>query len=145
MGLATRPSVRHWPRADVPSPRSRRGWPLRLLLVLCVLSACSGGETVAEPTPTPPPRAVDPLRETARREGTVTVIVQLAVPTNSRGAIVRAQRELLDDLGRGARVVARYGRLPQIALRVTPRALRALRSSPLVVNITVDEAGEATE
>jgi hypothetical protein len=73
------------------------------------------------------------------------VIVQLAVPAPDRTAIVRAQRDLLAELGRGARVVTRYGRVPQIALRVTPQALRRLRASPLVVNISLNETDEATQ
>lgn len=129
------------------SPRSRSGRGLlRVLLVLCVLSSCTGGGESAEPTP-----VADPLLERAEQDGTVVVIVQLAVPQASassfdRIAIARAQRKLMSELGPGARVVERFHRrLPQIMLRVDPEALQQLRQSDLVVTISLNETDEPTE
>lgn len=93
----------------------------------------------------------DPLLERAERDGTVVVIVQLAVPRGSAASydatrIQNAQRRLMSELGPGARVVERFGRrLPQIMLRVTPEALQELRLSSLVVNITLNEKAEAQD
>lgn len=131
----------------VRSPRSRSGRGLRhaLIAVLVGLSACTGGGE-AEPTP-----VADPLAETAREDGTVVVIAQLAVPKGSAAswsstAVAQAQRALMSELGPGARVVERFGRdLPQIMLRVDETALAELRQSPLVVNISLNEADEPTE
>lgn len=133
----------------------RVGWPERLRSIaskggaalLLVAVACSGG---AEPAPTLTPVA-DPLLEMAKRDGTVVVIVQLAVPQSTGGswekaAVAGAQRKLLAELGPRARVLERFGRrLPQIMLRVNPAGLQELRRSPVVVNITLNEADEPTE
>lgn len=127
------------------SPRSTRGRGLlRVLLVACLLSSCTGGGAgTADTTPAP---IADPLLDIARREGTVVVIVQLAVPQPGQAKIATAQRGLMKDLGPGARVVERFGRkLPQIMLRVDETALTELRQSPLVVNITLNETDEPTE
>ena len=125
-------------------PRSRSGRGLlRALLVLCVLSSCTTDGGSAEPTP-----VADPLLERAFRDGTVVVIVQLAVPQASASsfdsvAIARAQRNLMSELGPGARVIERFRRrLPQIVLRVDPTALQELRQSDLVVNISLNETSE---
>lgn len=133
----------------VRSPRSRSGRGLRHVLVaLVVLSGCSGSTTTAGPTPTP---VADPLLERARSEGTVDVIVQLAVPQAPDGfwgeaAVGRAQRELVGELGPRALVLERFGRkLPQIMLRLNPAGLRKLRQSPLVVNVSLNTTDEATE
>lgn len=129
------------------SPRSRSGRGLlRVLFALCVLSACTGGGGSAGPTP-----VADPLLERAEQDGSVVVIVQLAVPQGSAGsydsaAVARAQRKLVSELGSGARVVERFRRrLPQIVLRVDPEALQELRQSDLVVNISLNETDEASE
>lgn len=131
----------------VRSPRSSSGRGLRgALVVLCVLAACTGGGGSAGPTP-----VADPLLERAERDGTVVVVVQLAVPQGSAGsfdtaAVARAQRKLVSELGPGARVVERFRRrLPQIVLRVDPGALEELRQSNLVVNISLNETDETTE
>lgn len=128
-------------------PRSRNGRGLlRVLLTLCVLTSCTGSGGSPEPTP-----VADPLLERAEQEGSVVVIVQLAVPQGSAGsfdnvAIARAQRKLMSELGPGARVVERFRRrLPQIVLRVDPEALQVLRQSDLVVNISLNDTDEATE
>lgn len=117
-------------------------------MVLCLLVACTSGGTPADPTPPP---AADPLLDLARRDGSVMVVVGLAVAKGSAGswdsaAIGKAQRRLLSELGPGARVVERFGRkLPQIALRVTPGALQELRRSPLVVEISLNDTDAPTE
>jgi hypothetical protein len=90
------------------------------------------------------------LREIARDEGTVGVIVDLAVEQKPDGtwdekAIAAAQRELLEQLGNGATVAARYKMTPQLALAVNERALKKLRASPLVVGVHLNEADEPTE
>ena len=116
----------------------------RVLFGLCVvLSSCTGGGGSVEPTP-----VADPLLERAEQEGSVVVIVQLAVAQGSAGsfdnvAIARAQRQLMSELGSGARVVERFGRrIPQIMLRVDPEALQELRQSDLVVNISLNATDE---
>ena len=117
-----------------------------LVALSIALAACTGGAG----DPTPPPVA-DPLLDIAEREGTVDVVVQLAVPRGSAasfdGAAVKtAQRRLMSELGPGARVVERFGRrVPQIVLRVTPEALQELRGSRLVVNIARSETDTAVE
>ena len=132
----------------VRSPRSGSGRGLRhVLVLLVVLSACTGSATTS-PTATP---VADPLLETARRDGTVVVIVQLAVPKGAAGswsstAIADAQRRLRRGLGSGTTVVERFGRkLPQIVLRVDEEGLAKLRESPLVVNISLNSTDEPTE
>ena len=98
-----------------------------------------------------PPPPADPLMDLAEEQGTVVVIAQLAVPQDSQGLwntkkIARAQRKLVDGLGPGARVLERFERMvPQIMLRLTPEALEELRQSPLVVNISLNEADEALD
>ncbi|MDQ4126130.1 MAG: hypothetical protein M3134_11125, partial [Actinomycetota bacterium] len=85
-------------------------------------------------------------------EGSVVVIVQLAVPQGAASStdpvtvIGRAQRRLMSELGPGARIVERFGRrVPQITLRVDERALAELRRSSLVVNISLNTTDEATD
>lgn len=118
-----------------------------LVLVLFVLASCTPGAAV-DPTPAPP---ADPLLDVAQREGTVVVIVQLAVPRGSASswdmtAVDRAQRRIMAALGPEKTVVERFRkRLPQIVLRVTPEGLAVLRQSPLVVNISLNETDEPTE
>ncbi|HEX2058442.1 MAG TPA: hypothetical protein VHI71_08740 [Actinomycetota bacterium] len=78
------------------------------------------------------------------------MIVDLAVPKHGDGfwereEIAAAQHKLLRELGTGARVVTRYETTPQIALQVTPRALKKLRASPLVLGIHLNETDEPTE
>lgn len=123
-------------------PRSRSGRGRRYLpIVLLVGAACSGGSGDVTTAPSPPPAQVsDPLREIARDEGTVRVIVDLAVERDPDGtwsekAIADAQRKLLAALGAGATVAARYETTPQLALEVDERALKELRASPLVLAI----------
>ena len=132
-----------------PGPRPCRRGPCRaLLLLVLVASACTGGGGAVDPTPAPP---ADPLLDIAERDGSVVVIVGLAVPRGSAGswdtaAIGRAQREVVAALGPHAGVVERFGRkLPQIALRVKPEGLPLLRQSPLVVNVTLHTADQATD
>ncbi|HEX2295946.1 MAG TPA: hypothetical protein VHN37_11630 [Actinomycetota bacterium] len=86
------------------------------------------------------------------REGSVVVIVDLAVPQGSAASsdpvtlISRAQRKLMSELGAGAQVVDRFRRRsPRLMLRVDARALTELRQSSLVVNISLAEAGEPTQ
>lgn len=113
--------------------------------MLVVLSACTGGAANDSPPP-----GTDPLREIVERDGSVVVVVQLAVPQGAAGsvdaaAVKKVQRRLMSELGPGARVVERFGRrIPQIALRVDAHALQELRQSRLVVNITLDPGGAAT-
>ncbi|MFN2589054.1 MAG: hypothetical protein ABR613_13190 [Actinomycetota bacterium] len=110
------------------------------LIALLVTTACSGGEPAA---PSAPP-AVDPLLDTARREGTVAVVVDLAVEREPDGTwdarkVVMAQRALLAELGRGVTITARYETSPRLALELTERALKKLRASPVVAAIHLDE------
>ena len=139
-GTYSRPHVRNL---------THLGWFAASWLVVCVLASCTGGGTATDSTPAP--AVADPLLEIARREGSVVVIVQLAVPRGSAGSydatrIENAQRRLMSELGPGARVVERFGRkLPQIMLRVDAQALQELRQSELVVNISLNETDETTE
>ena len=117
-----------------------------LVTLSFAFAACTGGSQVADPTP-----VADPLLEIAEREGSVVVVVQLAVSRGSAGsfdgaAVKTAQRRLMSELGAGARVVERFGRrVPQIVLRVTPEALTELRQSRLVLNIARSETDTAVE
>lgn len=127
-----------------------RGLRHALVAVLLVGAACSGGAETAAPSPPAPFRPADPLRSIARQEGTVGVIVELAVPKTADGTwdgkkIAAAQRKLLKDLGDGATVSARYETTPQLALDLTPAALERLRASPLVLGIHLNQTDEATE
>ena len=117
---------------------SARTYLLALLVVL-VAGACSGGGDAA-PTPGP----ADPLRNEARSEGSVGVIVQLAVPPERPGVwdrrqVVREQQKLIDYLGPGATVVMRYAEVPKVELTVTPAALRKLRTYPKVTTISLKQ------
>lgn len=112
------------------------------MLVALVGVACNGETTPAAPSP--PPGPADPLRQIARQEGAVRVDVALAVPpeddgTYDRDDIARIRRELLEEIGPGARVVTGYRFLPRVVLDVDARVLRRLRASPLVVGITLAE------
>jgi len=91
--------------------------------------ACASGET-------------DALRERAAHDGSVRVIVTLAVPadaTATEETIRDAQERLLATL-RGTRYenVRRYRSLPQLALSAGPDALEALLASPLVKSVAPD-------
>ena len=115
----------------------------RVVVVLCLLSACTGGGSVVDPTPAPGP--ADPLLQIARQEGAVDVVVQLAVPRKGgsweKSAVARAQGDLIAELGPRARVMDRFGRrVPQLLLSVNAPGLRVLRRSPVVVNITLHES-----
>lgn len=130
-------------------PRRRRLGP-SVVVVIVLSSACSwgGSEDVAAPARSLGP--ADPLRDRARTEGTVGVIVELAVPQQADGSwerreIAAAQRKLLAELGKGVEVVARDRTTPQIALELTPQALKRLRASPLVLGIHLNEADAPTE
>jgi hypothetical protein len=93
------------------------------------------------------------LSARARARGSVSVVVKLCVPfrpegelsdadaRRQRAAIARAQDALLKEL-RGARVanVKRYEYTPFIALEVDAGALRRLRSSASVAEVTEDAA-----
>lgn len=128
--------------AGSPPPFAGRGLLWVLIALVVAATACTGGTETAAPSP--PPAAVDPLREIAREQGTVHVIVDLAVEQEADGTwdervIVMAQKNLLVELGRGATVTARYETTPRLALEVDQRALRRLRASPLVLGIHLDE------
>ena len=133
------PDVRDIDRRNPPA--------LILCAALTALVACTG----TSPAPTgPPPGPADPLRHIARREGSVGVVVQLAIEperpgTWNRRAIAREQQKLVRELGPGVRVVERTAEFPQIALEVTPAALRRLRDYPLVLNISLDQGGEINQ
>lgn len=114
------------------------------MLVLCLLSACTGGGTGVHPTPAAAPGPADPLLEVVRQEGSVDVVVQLAVPRKGgsweKAAVARAQRDVIAALGPRARVVKRFGRkVPQMLLSVNAQGLRVLRRSPVIVNISLSE------
>lgn len=119
----------------------------------------SGGSETAKPRPssrsTPSPSELARYRDllaAARREGSVLVIVELAIPyrpeaelddpeavQKQRADIARAQDELLASLeGNDVTVAARYERLPQIALGVDEAALRVLLGSHLVEGIQLN-------
>lgn len=129
--------------------RSLQRVPTLLLLSACLsLGGCMAGTSPAPSTP--PAGVVDPLREIARREGAVPVVVALAVEQERPGSwnrreVVRAHERLLQEIRPGVRVVRRFYEFPQIALRVTAPALRRLRQSDLVVNITLDRGGDADQ
>jgi len=91
--------------------------------------ACASGETGA-------------LRERVARDGSVRVIVTLAVAgggTASEEAIRDAQEQVLAAL-RGTRYenVRRYRSMPQLALSVGSDALEVLLASPLVRSVAPD-------
>jgi hypothetical protein len=82
------------------------------------------------------------LRARAAREGSVRVVVTLAVPgaqPPAPDAIRDAQERLLGAL-QGARYadLRRYQNLPQIALTAAPDALDILLASPLVASVVAD-------
>jgi hypothetical protein len=93
------------------------------------------------------------LSARARAQGSIDVIVKLCVPFRPEGelsdadarrqrdAIARAQDALIKEL-RGERVahVKRYEYTPFIALEVDASALRRLRSSASVAEVTEDAA-----
>jgi len=85
---------------------------------------------------------VNALRERAAREGSVRVIVTLAVAadgTSSEETIRDAQERVLAAL-RGTRYenVRRFSSLPQLALTAGPDALEVLLASPLVKSVAPD-------
>jgi hypothetical protein len=89
------------------------------------------------------------LRERAAREGSVRVIVTLAVAadgTASEETIRDAQERVLAAL-RGTRYenVRRYRSLPQLALAVGPDALEVLLASPLVKAVAPDALARPME
>ncbi len=113
------------------------------LLAVAILTACSGAGDPVQPSA--PAGAADPLREIAMEEGAVRIVVDLAVPQRSEGGwdpakIAGARRKLLDDAGRGVRVVRRYDDRPQMVLEVRAPALDRLRASPLVLGIHLYES-----
>jgi uncharacterized repeat protein (TIGR01451 family) len=94
----------------------------------------------------------------AEREGSVRVIVGLradSVPegrlsrtqrANQRNEIESAQSRLRTSLDRtGYRTLRQYDTVPAIALKVSPRALEALRRSPLVTDIAEDLPTSVTQ
>jgi hypothetical protein len=85
---------------------------------------------------------VGALRERAAREGSVRVIVTLAVAadgTASEEAIRDAQERVLAALrGTHYENVRRYRSLPQLALTAGPDALEVLLASPLVKSVAPD-------
>lgn len=127
---------------------------LRLAALACgavfLLAVACTAATEGVATPTMAPGPADPLRDRALAEGSVGVIVDLAVPQQAdgfwdRADIAEAQRMLLAELPRGVRVVARYEATPQIALQLTVRALEKLRASPLVLRIHLNETDEPAD
>jgi hypothetical protein len=129
-----------------------------LAALVALAGACAEGGGAS---PGPAASSAGPyarLLKAARTEGSVLVIVDLAIPFTpeanlspaavgrQRQAIAQAQDGLLQALS-GHRVMtsARYDRLPQIALRVDEPALRILIASPLVrriqANVPVPPAG----
>lgn len=130
------------------------------LLALTLLIACTRTSPGEDPTPSRAsqgPHAHASLLADARANGSVGVIVTLAVDyrpeaelsrddvTAQRRAIAEAQDRLLASL-RGSRytVAARYRSLPQIALRVDERGLRVLIGSPLVRSMAANETSAPT-
>jgi hypothetical protein len=82
------------------------------------------------------------LRERAARDGTVRVIVTLAIPPlqpPAEDAIRDAQDRVIGAL-RGTRYadVRRFRSLPQLALTAGPDALEVLLASPLVASVAPD-------
>jgi hypothetical protein len=134
-----------------------------LAALVAGMIACAGppGWRAYEPSPAGAPTAspTDPMRyeqliETARREGSVLVIVDLAIPyrpeaelgspeaiRRQRAEIAAAQEALLASLeGHEVTVSARYEFVPQIALGVDEAALRILIASDLASDIQLNEA-----
>jgi hypothetical protein len=110
------------------------------IALLVLTTTCTSATEESLPPTSSQPTPVDPLRDRAVAEGRVGVIVDLVVPRRGDGSweredIAEVQRDLLAELPRGVRVVARYETTPQIALQVTPRALARLRASRLVLVI----------
>jgi|CXWL01.1.fsa_nt_gi subtilisin family serine protease len=102
----------------------------------------------AAPTPEKVPTK---LVEAARADGSVSVIVGLAVDTRTEGslskaavgrqrqAITRAQDRLLDELGTDVEVARRFHVIPYVALRATPETLARLAVSKRVRRVYADE------
>jgi hypothetical protein len=154
-------------RGDGPVPGATRSpsaaaAALPCAVALAALVALAGGcGEGGGASPWPADSGTGPyagLLTTARTEGSVLVIVDLAIPFTpeanlspeavgrQRQAIARAQDDLLRALsGHSVTTSARYDRLPQIALRVDEPALRILIASPLVrriqANVPVAPAG----
>lgn len=97
------------------------------------------------------PRGEHPLREVARRQGTVPVLVRLEVETHpeatleeaeaeaQRRRIAAAQDEVLGLLeGSGSRPRTRYRRFPLLSLLVTEEGLCRLLTSPRVLQVEED-------
>lgn len=91
--------------------------------------ACTGGE-----------EANTPLLDQVRQEGSLAVIVTLAVSPEKQ-QIAQAQTALLDELGKfDVRNVRRFTYTPLLALVVDEPALRHLLGSPRVAAIQEDTA-----
>jgi hypothetical protein len=121
---------------------------LLVLVASVALAGCSGGSDPAPPAP--PPGPVDPLRDIARREGDVRVVVVLAVEPERPGIwdrreVALAQERLLRAVRPGVHVVRRLEEFPQAVLRVTAPALQRLRQSDLVLDISLDRAGDTNQ
>jgi hypothetical protein len=101
------------------------------------------------------PRSPDASRllQETEREGSVRVIVGLRTDFVPEGRLTRSriaeQREGIDSVraglwgdlaGTGYRTLREYETVPYVALTVSPRAFRALQSSPRVTSITEDVA-----
>lgn len=126
------------------SPLRGRSRARYALVALLFATACSGGGGDAAPTG-PPLGGPDPLTEIAREQGSVDVVVDLAVPRKADGTwdrdkIAKVQDRLLKALGDGVTLGARYETTPQLALAVNRGALKRLRASPLVLGVHLDEA-----
>jgi subtilisin len=137
------------------------------LVLGIVVAAITGGAALAVPlvepdTPTPSDdrpasnaRSGTPdssqLLEKAQREGSVRVIARLRTDFAPEGGLSRsevaAQRTGIESAqaglqaalqGTGYRTLREYDTVPYIALELSPQALRAVQSSPLVSDITED-------
>ncbi|MBU6283607.1 hypothetical protein KGQ64_15310 [bacterium] len=103
-----------------------------LAAVLLLVSACVATGVPAEPTGTPTP-------------GWSRVIVMLRVNTTDPASLAALREKLLSGLPPGShRVLRTYSAVPAVSLDVSPGALAALRSSPLVASVQADSLAHPT-
>lgn len=131
---------------------ARLAWPVSAL-VCVLLTACTPAPAVGPSPSLPQPQ--QSLVDTARDQGSLGVIVTLAIPSyrpegelpdqdavqRQHAEIEAAQSRLLDELKPfKVELIEQYERLPQLALNVDEAAMRHLVTSPLVASVHENKA-----